>query len=83
MDHDLGPYNVVELGLRAADTVIFLDFSIVCCACRAVRRFRERFDFWLWLLRYRRRSRPFLMTEPVRDLSTITAFAEYPIQSAN
>jgi adenylate kinase family enzyme len=61
MDGDLGPYDAVEVRLGAADTVIFLDFSLVRCAWRAVRRSRERADFWLWLLRYRRQSRPALM----------------------
>jgi len=61
MDGDLGPYDTVEVRLRAADTIIFLDFSLVRCAWRAARRSRERADFWLWLLRYRRRSRPSLM----------------------
>jgi adenylate kinase family enzyme len=61
MDGDLGPYDAVEVRLRAADTIIFLDFSLVRCAWRAVRRSRERADFWLWLLRYRRQSRPVLM----------------------
>jgi nicotinamide riboside kinase len=61
MDGDLGPYDAVEVRLRAADTVVFLDFSVLRCAWRAARRSRERADFWLWLLRYRGRSRPFLM----------------------
>jgi adenylate kinase family enzyme len=61
LDGDLGPYDAIEVRLRAADTVIFLDFSLVRCAWRAIRRSRERVDFWLWLLRYRRQSRPFLM----------------------
>src|SRR2546428_14152079 len=61
MDGDLGPYDAVEVRLRAADTIIFLDFSLVRCAWRALRRSRERGDFWLWLLRYRRQSRPVLM----------------------
>jgi hypothetical protein len=61
MDGDLGPYDAVEVRLCAADTVIFLDFWLVRCAWRALRRSRERADFWLWLLRYRRQSRPFLM----------------------
>ena len=61
MDGDLGPYDAVEVRLRAADTLIFLDFSLVRCAWRALRRSRERADFWLWLLRYRRQSRPVLM----------------------
>src|SRR5271154_2633068 len=53
MDGDLGPYDVVEVRLRAADAVIFLDFSLARCAWRAFRRARERADFWLWLLQYR------------------------------
>ena len=42
MDGDLGPYDVPDVRLRAADTVIFLDFPRVRCAWRAVRRSRER-----------------------------------------
>ena len=61
LDGDLGPYDAVEARLPRADTVIFLDFSPLRCAWRAFRRSRERADFWLWLLRYRRQSRPFLM----------------------
>src|SRR5579863_10536322 len=61
MDGDLGAYDAVEVRLRAADTVIFLDFSVVRCAWRALRRCRERFDFWFWLLRYRWHSRALLM----------------------
>jgi adenylate kinase family enzyme len=62
IDGDLGPYDAVEVRLSAADTIIFLDFSFARCAWRALRRSRERADFWLWLWRYRRRSRPLLMT---------------------
>ena len=51
---DLGPYDAVEVRLRVADTVVFLDFSLVQCAWRAARRSRERLDFWLWLLQCRR-----------------------------
>jgi adenylate kinase family enzyme len=61
IDGDLGPYDAVEVRLHAADTIILLDFSLLRCAWRAIRRSRERADFWLWLLRYRRQSRPFLM----------------------
>ena len=35
MDGDLGPYDDVEVRLRAADTVILLDFSLIRCAWRA------------------------------------------------
>jgi adenylate kinase family enzyme len=61
MDGDLGPHDVVDVRLRAADTIIVLDFSLVRCAWRAIRRSSERADFWRWLLGYRRRSRPQLM----------------------
>jgi len=61
MDGDLGPYDVVDVRICAADTIILLDFSFVRCAWRAIRRAPERADFWRWLLNYRRRSRPILM----------------------
>src|SRR5467141_2180284 len=60
MDGDLGPYDAVEVRLRAADTIIFLDFSLVRCVWRVIRRSRERADFWRWLLAYRYQSRPIL-----------------------
>jgi len=66
LEGDLGPYDAVEVRLRAADTIIFLDFSVLRCAWRALRRSRERLDFWRWLLRYRRQSRPFLI-EAIRN----------------
>ncbi|MEV4084239.1 hypothetical protein AB0J43_28645 [Nonomuraea fuscirosea] len=62
MDGDLGPYDVLDVRLRAADTVILLDFSFWRCAWRAIRRSRERVDFWLWVWRYRRHSRPLLLS---------------------
>jgi len=63
MDGDLGPYDDVEVRLRAADTIIFLDFSLLRCAWRAIpiRRSHERLDFWRWLLAYRWKSRPALV----------------------
>jgi adenylate kinase family enzyme len=60
MDGDLGPYDAVEVRLRAADTIIFLDFSLARCAWRAIRRSRERADFWRWLVAYRSQSRAIL-----------------------
>ena len=61
LDGDLGPYDAVEVRLQSADTVIFLDLPLVLCAWRALRRSRERADFWFWLLRYRQKSGPLLM----------------------
>jgi hypothetical protein len=60
MDGDLGPYDVLDVRMQAADTIVFLDFSPVRCAWRAIRRSPERADFWRWLLTYRRRSRPLI-----------------------
>jgi adenylate kinase family enzyme len=61
MDGDLGQYDAVEVRLQAADTIILLNFALVRCAWRALRRGRERSDFWRWLIAYRRRSLPVLM----------------------
>jgi hypothetical protein len=44
--------------LQAADTIILLDFSLLICAFRAIRRSRERSDFWFWLIAYRYQSLP-------------------------
>jgi len=69
MDGDLGPYDAVEVRLRAADTIILLDFSLPRCAWRTVCRSRERAEFWRWLLLYRRQSRPRLMEAIARHAS--------------
>jgi hypothetical protein len=52
MDGDLGPYDAVE---------VLLDFSLVRCAWQAIKRSRERADFWRWLLAYRRKYLPLLL----------------------
>jgi adenylate kinase family enzyme len=70
MDGDLGPYDVVEVRLQAADTIIFLDFSFVRCAWRAIRRSRERADFWRWLWAYRYQSRPTFIQSIANHAST-------------
>jgi hypothetical protein len=57
MDGDLGPCDVVDVRVRAADTILFLDFSLIRCAWRS----RGRGGFWRWLVVYRRQSRPKLM----------------------
>jgi adenylate kinase family enzyme len=61
MDGDLGPYDAIEPRLRRADAVIILDLSLSRCAWRAVRRGRERRDFWTWTIRWRRDNRPHLL----------------------
>jgi len=58
LDGDLGPYDVLETRLDGADTVIVLALPLPVCAWRALRRSHERWDFWSWLLRWRRESLP-------------------------
>src|ERR1700734_3295546 len=48
IDGDLGRYDAVEVRLRAADTIILLDFSLLRCGLQAMRRSPERSDFWFW-----------------------------------
>ena len=72
LDGDLGPHDVVEVRLRAADTVVLLDFGLARCAWRASRRARERADFWLWVLAYRRDSVPHLRAMISRHASRAT-----------
>jgi adenylate kinase family enzyme len=72
LDGDLGPHDVVEVRLRAADTVILLDFGLVRCTWRALRRARERADFWHWVLTYRRDSVPHLKAMIARYSSNAT-----------
>ena len=65
-DGDLGPYDDLRGRLPAADTVVLLDYSLGRCVWRALRRGRERSDFWLWVLTYRKRWRPAVLAA-VRD----------------
>jgi adenylate kinase family enzyme len=59
IDGDLGPYDTgLELRLRAADTIIVLDFPLWRCVWQALRRSRETREFWTWVYRYRRDSLP-------------------------
>jgi adenylate kinase family enzyme len=69
MDGDLGPYDVLDVRLRAADTVIVLDFPLWRCAWRALRRSRENLAFWRWLVSYRRRSLPTVMADIAANAS--------------
>jgi adenylate kinase family enzyme len=62
-DGDLGPYDVLSTRLRAADTVVMLDYSLLRSAWRAARRSRKGFDFWRWVVAYRRRWKPRILAE--------------------
>ncbi|WP_052372187.1 adenylate kinase [Amycolatopsis taiwanensis] len=62
LDGDLGPYDVLSVRLQAADAVIVLDFPLWRCVWRTLHRSRENLAFWRWLVTYRRRSLPTIMT---------------------
>lgn len=66
MDGDLGPFDVLEPRLARADTVVILDTSLPICVWRALRRGRQRLDFWLWVLQWRRTFRPRILVDVLR-----------------
>ena len=62
LDGDLGPYDkALEVRLRAADTIVVLDFTFLRCAWQTLRRGREQAEYWRWVWAYRRRSLPDVM----------------------
>jgi adenylate kinase family enzyme len=62
LDGDLGPYDkALEVRLRAADTIVILDFAFLRCAWRTLRRGREQAEYWRWVWAYRRRGLPDVM----------------------
>jgi adenylate kinase family enzyme len=61
LDGDLGPYDAPDVRLRRADTVVLFDRNAFVCAWRAIRRSRERRDFWQWLVLWRVRYRPAML----------------------
>ena len=59
LDGDLGPYDhALDVRLRAADTIIILNFSFLRCVWRTLLRGREQADYWRWIWTYRRQSLP-------------------------
>lgn len=61
LDGDLGPHDVLPTRLERADTVVMFDPPTVKCVWRALRRSREQWGFWVWLLTWRRREKPRLL----------------------
>ena len=66
MDGDLGPYDVLAPRLTEADTVVIVNTALVICLWRALRRGRQRMDFWTWVLRWGSTYRPQIMAEVAR-----------------
>jgi adenylate kinase family enzyme len=59
IEGDLGPYDRdLGLRLRAAETVLVLNFGFPRCAWRSLCRGREQAEYWRWVWAYRRRSLP-------------------------
>jgi adenylate kinase family enzyme len=78
IDGDLGPYDRdLGLRLRAADTVIVLNFGFLRCAWRSLRRGQEQAEYWRWVWAYRRRSLPAIQSaidSEVRDAAVHVLF---------
>ncbi len=74
LDGDLGPYDALEVRLRRADTVVLFDLPTRVCAWRALRRSRQRRDFWRWLLTWRRRCLPDLLSAIDAQGDTVELF---------
>lgn len=62
IDGDLGLHDVLAPRLARADTVLILEFGLARCLWRAARRSGERLDFWSWVITWRHRARPALLT---------------------
>jgi adenylate kinase family enzyme len=63
LDGDLGPHDAPEPRLRAADTVLVLDYSLMRCLWRSIRRSSESAGYWCWTIGYRQRSLPSVMAD--------------------
>jgi hypothetical protein len=75
LDGDLGPYDrALDVRLRAADTIIVLNFAFLRCAWRTVLRGRERADYWCWVWSYRRQSLPRIMLAIRQDAPHATLY---------
>jgi len=67
IDGDLGPLDMREPRLARADTVILMDTPLITCFWRAMRRSRQRVDFWVWVFQWGYKYRPAI----IRDVQKI------------
>jgi hypothetical protein len=75
LDGDLGPHDrALDVRLRAADTIIVLNFTFLRCAWHTVLRGRERADYWRWVWSYRRQSLPRIMRAIRQDAPHATLY---------
>lgn len=63
LDGDMGPHDVLAPRLTRADTVVIVDTPLATCIWRAMRRGRQRVDFWVWVLRWRHTYLPRILDE--------------------
>lgn len=62
-DGDLGPFDqALPVRLSRADTVIVIDLGLLRSIWRTVRRGPERGDYWRWVLAYRCRYLPQILS---------------------
>ena len=68
IDGDLGVYDNIAPRVARADAVVVLDFPLWLCAWRAVRRGHENWEFWRWVIGYRRHLPDILAQIPAEKL---------------
>ena len=68
IDGDLGVYDNIAPRVARADAVVVLDFPLWLCAWRALRRGHENWEFWRWVIGYRRHLPDILAQIPAEKL---------------
>ena len=68
IDGDLGVYDNLAPRVARADAVVVLDFPLWLCAWRALRRGHENWEFWRWVISYRRHLPDILAQIPAEKL---------------
>jgi hypothetical protein len=94
LDGDLRPHDAaLEVLLRAANTIAVLDFTVLRCGRRTLRRGHEHAEYWRRVCAYRRRSLPHVMRTissetphpklyVLRNSAMVQRFADEVLQTA-